>query len=225
MRLDELASRATPQLTELDFKPLDELNGRMGGERHGVWDWTWVNHRRLAPACFASLYGFPIARDTFDAEVWARLGSNGVAERSLVRRYEELPPDLDGELASSILSSIFEAARRAFYLEPTVSKAYEVEDPDVARLVREGAISLDAALASQLSRAPYPETVREVLHLLADSPEREWQNREILGALLQAGHATDRAAVNAALSDLAGSGRIHRITRGRYRGTGPGGRD
>ena len=56
--LDRLAEHFYERMTERGFRPLDRLDGRLGGERHGVWDITWIATPLLAPTCYASLYGW-----------------------------------------------------------------------------------------------------------------------------------------------------------------------
>src|SRR5262245_28276021 len=109
---------ASERLLEMGYEPLDEREGRLGGERHGVWDWTWVSHRRLAAACLASVYAVPARNDFFDTEVWAHLASDGATDRSLVRRFLDLPGKPDADLADQLAGAVTEAGRRAFYLDP-----------------------------------------------------------------------------------------------------------
>jgi hypothetical protein len=209
--LEAVVAEANGALQERGFEPLDELNGRIGGERHGIWDWTWIATRRFAPPAYACLYAWRSAED-WTAEVWARIEDEH-AERSLVRHLDRVsdPASLDDH--QLLLGSLEAAAGRALRL---VERRPPTRDETVVATELEKLETLSPAAFGLEPRLRYGATVELVHDVLASTPGRVWTNQEVLRELLTLGHGTDRADVNNALSDLTKTGRARRISWGHY---------
>jgi hypothetical protein len=197
----------------MGFDPLDELGGIVGGDRHGIWDYTWVAHRRFAPLAYASLYVWDGPNKTHSAQVWARLEGGHMDERSLLRHLDRLRDPPSANVHAQLVGALYGAAHRALRMTEQRPPPY-VDEEMMAELryAWRGA----PKVAGLEPRLPYRRVVDLVERILASDPDRVWTNQEVLRALLERGHTTDRADVNSALSDLASSGRIERVARGKY---------
>jgi hypothetical protein len=202
-----LARRLSESLGEVGYVPLDVWDGEIGGERHGVFDHTWISRHPDGRHCFASLFVSPTQADSaFSAEVWAALEKGTISPQTLVIRVDHVALDPDDDLESRLQFALLEAARRAEQMR-SADKAQTDVTEDRA-----------AARGLSIERVPYQLTVAATRELFAREPDREWRNRDVLRALLDQEFTTDRAAVNAALAELAWQGAIERVRRGRYRG-------
>lgn len=85
MLMEQLVAEATFRLRERGFLPLDEG----GGERYGVWEWTWVRSDSSA-TFFVSLCALERQPDAYDIEVWSDAGV-GIQERLLLRASKDIP--------------------------------------------------------------------------------------------------------------------------------------
>jgi hypothetical protein len=215
-RLDETAWAANEHLSELGFVPLDSRDGQLGGDRHGVWDYSWISYRVFAPHSFVSLLSWP-ANEGVVTEVWARVDAPATNDRSLVLRLHLQADGPDERQDDELVAALLEAAQRAPRLGDQRPRLVHFEQgPESER--QETFSVTPELLAAGLAevRAPYAETLARVERLLSDGPRRMWTNQQVLRQLLASGFLTDRADVNSALSELAGAGRARRHGRGRY---------
>jgi hypothetical protein len=204
-------------LTELGFEALDYLDGVIGGERHGIWDFTWVAHQRFAPLSYASLYVWSGADHMYTAQIWARLEGGRVEERSLVQQMVGLTDPADSDAHRMLVDALRLAATRAVQLTERVPPEYR-DDINTEELRRAGR-KADRVAAAGLGvepRLPFGEVLELVDRVLTSDVERVWTNQDILRTLLESGYTTDRADVNTALSELTAADRVRRISRGRY---------
>jgi hypothetical protein len=192
-------------LADVGYKPLDVWQNDLGGDRHGVFDYTWVAPHKDGRHCYASLYIEHAANGDSSpwAEVWGALETGVDSPRSLVVHLDSLSSDLLPDTELRLRVAMIEAARRADLMRSVADSPMTVE--------RSGQPSW-----SGLERAPYSHTVAATAALFERQPERKWRNREVLAALLELEFRTDRADVNAALSDLVELGTIRRLQRGVY---------
>jgi hypothetical protein len=202
-----LARRLSGSLEEVGYRPLDQFDGLIGGDRHGVYDHTWVSLNSDGRHCFTSLFITPEFNGALSpAEVWAAVENGADSPRSLVLHFSNIVGDPDAEVETRLRLALLEGVRRAEQMRTALDAEYLAERPEAARTIE---------------RAPYQLTVAAVRAVFESEPEREWRNRDVLEALLGQEFMTDRAAVNAALADLAWRGVIERIRRGRYRARSP----
>ena len=115
MPFEVLTADADRYLTESGFEALDALNGVIGGERYGVWDFTWVAHRAYG-LCFASMFAWNVESGAYTAQVWAHCASADSLHRSLVLDVPRLkdPPSTDHH--DRILKALLDAANRSVRL-------------------------------------------------------------------------------------------------------------
>lgn len=204
-----LASAVSSLLLDRQFEPLDAWEGKIGGDRYGVYDHTWISPRQDGHHLYASLFiGERETQPPFIAEVWAAVEYGSASPRSMVLRsapFYEPNRELEAQLQHAMVDAVERAKRLSNGsfedLPPNESSARLRPDP--------------------LARAPQAETTNAVYALFFEQPEREWRNRDVLRTLIEREFPTDRASVNAALADLAYQGYILRLGRGRYvRGRG-----
>lgn len=215
MPFEQLSETANSYLTERGFEALDKLNGVIGGDRHGVWDFSWVSHRLHAALCYASLYAWSTSNELYTVEVWARSEGDLRDVRSLVVHLEDIRDTPQSNHYVEILDALRTAASRALRLNEMQPGSFSEfvapqEEYDIEASPSE---ALRLALAP---RIPFSELVEVVWEVLNAWPDRVWTNREALLEVLKRGYVTDRADINSALAELAESGRAHRYSRGHY---------
>ena len=201
-----LARRLSTGLEEMGFGPLDVWDDGIGGDRHGVLDHTWISSHSDGRHEYATLYVWPtlIPEHGYIVEVWAALENGRESPRSLVLQTALRTQRPSAADVRRLQGALLEAANRA-------RKMRLAEVPETERDLS------TSELAIPERRAPYRDTVGAVARVIHDDPEREWRNRDVLAALRAAAFPTDRAAVNAALAELAWRGEIYRVRRGWYR--------
>lgn len=205
----ELARRLSPHLERAGLRPLDVWRDAIGGDRHGIYDYTWVSPHPDGRHCYASLFishGGGEGSPEF-AEVWGAVEEGPRSPTTLVLHLEPMFSDAVWDLELRLQVAMLEAARRAELLRRADAAERAKADPRAPWPKWLG-----------MERAPYRVTVAAVGALFEQEPERIWRNSEVLTALLERDFRTDRTHVNAALSLLYRVGVIRRVRRGAYRG-------
>ena len=124
MPLQELIEQATKKLQKLGFSSLDQRvdEDRVGGERHGGWDWTWVKLRDQMRS-YVSLTEIDAVDGTHRVQVWAGADNSVHFGRYLVREFPWYS-DTDAD-KNAVVESLGEAARRATVLsDATLTGTY-----------------------------------------------------------------------------------------------------
>jgi hypothetical protein len=212
---DELIDTANSYLTERGFEALDELNGVIGGDRHGVWDFTWISHRLYPPLCYASMYAWGTSDGVYTVEVWARSQHDLRDGRSLVAHLEDVRDTPQSDHYAEILSALRTAASRALRLNEMQPRSFS-EFVTPSEEYGDDSASSEALQIALAPRVPFAELMEIMWEIMNSRPESVWTNRQLLLEALQRGYVTDRADVNSALAELADSGRAHRYSRGHY---------
>jgi hypothetical protein len=212
MPFTQLIENANHDLTERGYQPLDALNGRIGVSDHGVWDFTWVAHRRFGPLCYASLFAWPAGGNRYTVEVWARLEGTLPNADSLVAHADDLRDPPSRSRIVALREALQVAATRALRLSDLQTPQFlEQRVEDYAEPTYE------AFTGAGLVRIPYPSLIEIVADVVSSEPQHLWTNQEVLSSVLQRGFPTDRADINTVLAGLAEVGRLERVSRGHYR--------
>ena len=78
------------------FKPFYGANGRLGGERHGGWDWLWTRRPRRRRVEIVRVFAEPGQQVPWNVQIWSGLESADRYGTALIRA---IPSDETGDRA------------------------------------------------------------------------------------------------------------------------------
>jgi hypothetical protein len=214
--LEVFINEAARELSAKGFAALDLKDGRLGGERHGLWDWTWTKPWHRSGACFVSIFARQADRNRYDLEIHAGASKDRRYGDVLTAFFALIPDQARAQTRPpwqlEALREVNRGAKRATEFpagllteQRTVESVYG----------EEGELFDIAALVAPM----YPnqaELFEPILELFRSSGELALRNADVLHALLDRRLPADRASVNAVLSALARRGDLHRLKRGLY---------